>query len=41
MKEGVCKQFLIFRDKHTWAMTALYIVTFGSFIASRWRCRCR
>ena len=32
MKEGVAKQFLIFRDKHTWAMTALYIVTFGSFI---------
>jgi NNP family nitrate/nitrite transporter-like MFS transporter len=32
MKEGVTKQFLIFRDKHTWAMTALYIVTFGSFI---------
>ena len=32
MKEGVAKQFLIFRDKHTWSMTALYIVTFGSFI---------
>jgi len=32
MKEGVAKQFLIFRNKHTWAMTALYIVTFGSFI---------
>jgi NNP family nitrate/nitrite transporter-like MFS transporter len=32
MKEGVAKQFAIFRDKHTWAMTALYIVTFGSFI---------
>jgi len=32
MKEGVSKQFLIFRDKHTWSMTALYIVTFGSFI---------
>jgi len=32
MKEGVAKQFLIFRDKHTWALTALYIVTFGSFI---------
>ena len=32
MKEGVTKQFLIFRDKHTWALTALYIVTFGSFI---------
>ena len=32
MKEGVAKQFLIFRDKHTWSMTSLYIVTFGSFI---------
>ena len=27
--EGVAKQFLIFKDKHTWALTALYIVTFG------------
>ena len=26
------KQFEIFRNKHTWAMTILYIVTFGSFI---------
>lgn len=32
MKEGVKKQFAIFGNKHTWAMTALYIVTFGSFI---------
>jgi len=32
MKESVAKQFEIFRDKHTWSMTALYIVTFGSFI---------
>jgi NNP family nitrate/nitrite transporter-like MFS transporter len=32
MKEGVAKQFLIFRNKHTWSLTALYIVTFGSFI---------
>jgi len=32
MKEGVAKQFAIFRDKHTWALTLLYIVTFGSFI---------
>jgi NNP family nitrate/nitrite transporter-like MFS transporter len=32
MKEGVKKQFQIFRNKHTWAMTILYIVTFGSFI---------
>jgi NNP family nitrate/nitrite transporter-like MFS transporter len=32
MKEGVVKQFAIFRNKHTWSMTILYIVTFGSFI---------
>ncbi len=32
MKEGVKKQFGIFRNKHTWSLTALYIVTFGSFI---------
>ena len=32
MKEGITKQFAIFSNKHTWAMTALYIVTFGSFI---------
>ena len=32
MKEGVSKQFQIFRNRHTWSMTALYIVTFGSFI---------
>ena len=32
MKEAIAKQFAIFRDKHTWSMTALYIVTFGSFI---------
>ncbi len=32
MKENIDKQFEIFRNKHTWAMTLLYIVTFGSFI---------
>ena len=32
MKEGVAKQFAIFSNKHTWSLTALYIVTFGSFI---------
>jgi NNP family nitrate/nitrite transporter-like MFS transporter len=32
MKENVAKQFEIFKNKHTWSMTALYIVTFGSFI---------
>jgi len=32
MRENVEKQFAIFRNKHTWSMTALYVVTFGSFI---------
>lgn len=32
MKEAIQKQFGIFRNKHTWSMTVLYIVTFGSFI---------
>ena len=32
MKDNVAKQFEIFKNKHTWAMTALYVVTFGSFI---------
>ncbi|MBP6851089.1 MAG: MFS transporter [Rhodoferax sp.] len=32
MKDNVAKQFAIFSDKHTWSLTALYIVTFGSFI---------
>lgn len=32
MKENVKTQFAIFSNKHTWAMTILYIVTFGSFI---------
>jgi NNP family nitrate/nitrite transporter-like MFS transporter len=32
MKENVARQFAIFGNKHTWSMTALYIVTFGSFI---------
>lgn len=32
MKANLTKQFAIFRNKHTWAMTALYVVTFGSFI---------
>ena len=32
MKEGVKKQFAIFGNQHTWSLTALYIVTFGSFI---------
>ncbi|HJV27570.1 MAG TPA: antiporter [Aromatoleum sp.] len=32
MKANLSKQFAIFRNKHTWSMTALYLVTFGSFI---------
>ncbi len=32
MKAGIQKQFTIFSNKHTWSMTALYLVTFGSFI---------
>jgi MFS transporter, NNP family, nitrate/nitrite transporter len=32
MRENIAKQFAIFKDKHTWSMTILYIVTFGSFI---------
>lgn len=29
---NMARQFSIFRDKHTWAMTVLYVLTFGSFI---------
>lgn len=32
MKANLAKQFGIFSNKHTWSMTALYVVTFGSFI---------
>ena len=32
MKDNIAKQFAIFGNKHTWALTLLYIVTFGSFI---------
>ncbi|OIN91633.1 MAG: antiporter [Comamonadaceae bacterium CG1_02_60_18] len=32
MKGNIAKQFEIFRNKHTWSLTALYLVTFGSFI---------
>ncbi|PXX96367.1 MFS transporter [Halomonas sp. LBP4] len=32
IKPNIQKQFEIFRDKHTWSMTVLYIATFGSFI---------
>ncbi len=32
MKDNIAKQFAIFNNKHTWSLTLLYIVTFGSFI---------
>ena len=32
MKDNIAAQFAIFRNKHTWSLTLLYIVTFGSFI---------
>jgi NNP family nitrate/nitrite transporter-like MFS transporter len=32
MKDNIAKQFAIFSNRHTWSMTLLYIVTFGSFI---------
>jgi NNP family nitrate/nitrite transporter-like MFS transporter len=32
MKDNIAKQFAIFSNKHTWSLTLLYIVTFGSFI---------
>lgn len=32
MRANISKQFEIFGNKHTWSLTALYIVTFGSFI---------
>jgi len=32
MKDNIATQFAIFRNPHTWSLTLLYIVTFGSFI---------
>jgi len=32
MKENIQKQFAIFKNKHTWSLTLLYVLTFGSFI---------
>lgn len=32
MKENIARQFAIFSNKHTWSMTVLYVLTFGSFI---------
>jgi NNP family nitrate/nitrite transporter-like MFS transporter len=32
MKDNIAAQFRIFDNRHTWALTLLYIVTFGSFI---------
>ena len=32
IKPNIKRQFAIFKDKHTWSMSVLYILTFGSFI---------
>ncbi|WP_336365950.1 antiporter [Marinobacter sp. C2H3] len=32
IRPNIRNQFAIFRNRHTWAMTILYILTFGSFI---------
>jgi NNP family nitrate/nitrite transporter-like MFS transporter len=32
MKANIAKQFEIFGNSHTWSMTVLYVLTFGSFI---------
>ena len=32
IKPNIKRQFEIFKDKHTWSMSVLYILTFGSFI---------
>ena len=32
MKDNIASLFAIFHNKHTWSLTILYIVTFGSFI---------
>ncbi|MDA7635062.1 antiporter [Alphaproteobacteria bacterium] len=31
-KQGLARQYRIFGNKHTWAMTIIYTMTFGSFI---------
>ncbi|MFC1777037.1 antiporter [Pseudomonadota bacterium] len=31
-KNGLNRQYKIFKNKHTWAMTVIYTMTFGSFI---------
>ena len=31
-KDGLSRQYKIFGNKHTWAMTVIYVMTFGSFI---------
>ena len=32
VRQSLDRQYAIFRDKHTWAMTVIYTMTFGSFI---------
>lgn len=31
-RQGLARQYRIFNNKHTWAMTVIYTMTFGSFI---------
>jgi MFS transporter, NNP family, nitrate/nitrite transporter len=31
-QKGISRQYSIFKNKHTWAMTSIYTMTFGSFI---------
>ena len=32
LRENLTRQYRIFNNKHTWAMTIIYTMTFGSFI---------
>ncbi len=32
IRTNIMRQFAIFKDKHTWSMSVLYVLTFGSFI---------
>ena len=32
LRDNLKRQYLIFNNKHTWAMTVIYTMTFGSFI---------
>ena len=41
IRQSLDKQYSIFRNKHTWAMTVIYTMTFGSFIGFSRRFRPR